>query len=216
MLETFALFWKMIAKPIETFEYIKAKKPLYATIAYLFIFGAVSYFYSYASLKYLLSPNAAMNSAIISEFQKEFSSILQSYINSPLAIILILISPFILTFITTGIFSLAGEFFTKRTDGIALFTSFTFASVPSLISKLINAFMMNFLGSGLSYLFTILFLVWGIILYILAIEKVFAVNRKAALGIFFIPIIIIIGLILLYSTYLLGIISPLFQSTPGV
>jgi hypothetical protein len=69
--------------------------------------------------------------------------------------------------------------------------------------------MMNFLGFGMSYLFTVLFLIWGIMLYILAIEKVFEVNRRVALGIFFIPIIIIVPIVLLYSSYLLGIISPL-------
>jgi len=209
MFETFKLFWKVISKPNETFQHIRERKPLYATVTYLFIFGAVSYFSFYASLEYLLSSKAAENSAIIMEFQKEFSSIFSNYVFSPLVAVLLIISPFIFTFLTVGIFSLVGEFITKRSDGIALFISFTFASVPSLISKLINTFMMNFLGFGISYLFTVLFLIWGIMLYILAIEKVFEVNRRVALGIFFIPIIIIVPIVLLYSSYLLGIISPL-------
>jgi hypothetical protein len=216
MLETFELFWRIISKPAEAFQYIKERKPLYATITYLFIFGVVSYLSFYISMEYFLSSKAVETPSIISELQRSFSSVFSNYIHSPSIIIILIILPSVLTFLTAGIFSLVGEFFTKRTNGIALFISFTFASVPSLISKTVSAFTMSLFGFELPYYFTILFIVWGIILYIIAIGKIFVVNRGVAIGIFLIPIIVVILLGIVYSVSLFNIISPLLQSIPGV
>jgi hypothetical protein len=75
---------------------------------------------------------------------------------------------------------------------------------------------MSLFGFELPYYFTILFIVWGIILYIIAIGKIFVVNRGVAIGIFLIPIIVVILLGIVYSVSLFNIISPLLQSIPGV
>ena len=216
MLETFELFWRVISKPNEAFQYMKERKPLYATITYLFIFGIVSYLSFYISLEYFLSLKDIGISSIIIELQKNFSAVFSNYIHSPSIIIILIILPFIFTFLTAGIFSLVGEFFTKRTNGIALFTSFAFASIPSLISKAVNAFMISLVGFGLPYYFALLFMVWGIILYIIAIGKIFEVNKSVAIGIFFVPIIVIILFGIIYSVSLFNIISPLLQSISGV
>lgn len=215
MFKTFELFWKVISRPGDAFDYIKDKKPFYPTFAYLVIFGIVSYLSFYVSIGYFLSPEAAQLSPLIGEIQKSLPANLSNYIYSPLTAVLIMIYPPFITFFTAGMFSLLGEFVFKRTDGRALFIGFVFASVPSFISRIINTFLLSLFGFELPFYFTLIFLVWGVVLYVVAIEKIFRVSRRASSAIFFLPIIVIMLLILIFLSYFANVMSPILQSLSG-
>lgn len=217
MNKTLELIWKAIANPIDAFKEIKEEKPVYAALIYLLIYGIVSVLAAHFAGKNgiafpqnggNLPPNAQA-------FFKDFSNSIKSLTTSTPFFILGLIVPYINVFVSVSIYELIAQFVTKKANGLALFTAWSFASIPILIYKLLDILFATAMNYNLPGWIELIFILWGITLYVFAIKETYETDTASAIGIYFTPIIALLILVILYVIMLFPLFGSLFKSIPG-
>ncbi len=216
MNKTFELIWETIVNPKEAFGKIREKKPVYAALIYLLVYGLVSVLAAHFMGKSTLSEpqNLGNIPQNMQPFMKGLLSSLKGITSSTSFFIMGLIAPYINVFLSVALYELIAQFVTKRANGVALFTAWSFASIPILIYKLFGLLFATAMNYTLPFWIELLFLVWGIVLYVIAIKEIYQIDTGSAIGIYFTPIIVIITLVILYLILLIPVISGIFKTIP--
>ncbi len=216
MNKTVELIWEIIINPKEAFRKIKEEKPVYAALIYLLIYGLVSVLASHFLGKNILSNPQSLGNIPqeIQPFMKGFMSSLKSLTSSTPFFIIGLIAPYINVFLSVALYELIAQFVTKRANGIALFTAWSFASIPVLLYKLLELLFATAMNYTLPYWIELLFVAWGIVLYVIAIREIYQTDTASAIGIYFTPIIAIIAIVILYIILLMPALSGILKTIP--
>ncbi len=202
MLSAIVYFYKILISPVRAFEKIREEKPFYPSLIYLTLYGFISYIYF--SINY---------GNFISQIFAELPSSLQSFkemiiqpeiIRSPLLIIIFVVFPFFNTFITSSIIDLLSQSIYKKSNGLAVFSSISFASSPKLVLSLFSIILSLIFKSQITAIFTFAIIVWNMALYLLGISKSYEITIFKAFTLVILPFI---ALILMTSIYLLLILS---------
>lgn len=121
---------------------------------------------------------------------------------------MIIIGVYLSTFLMSALYDFIVQFVLKKSNGIPLFIAFSFAQIPTLISQIL-ILILSLLGNfQLSLIFSIIFVIWGIYLYALAISEIYETNIGSAFGIFFIPVVVGFIISIVLSIFL---VFPLMQ-----
>ncbi len=216
MNKTFELIWKTIVNPKEAFKSVKEEKPVYAAIIYLLLYGLVSVLTAHFLGKGIFSnaQNLGNLPQEVQPFMKGLLSSLSSLTSSAPFFIIGLIAPYVNVFLSVALYELIAQFVTKRANGLALFTSWSFASIPILIYKLLALLFFTAMNYTLPFWIELIFVIWGITLYIIAIGETYQIDTGSAIGIYFTPIIAIVLFIILYVILLIPVISGLIKTIP--
>ncbi|BAL81197.1 YIP1 family protein [Caldisericum exile] len=175
---------KVIKSPHRAFE---EETQTSAFILFLLLSGAIIYLYSVAFVKFGLK--RATN--FLPELTNELIQALQSTVTSYKFLYITLIFPFIATIVSSSIYELLAQIMFKKSNGIKLMKNLAFASTPMLISRLLYV-IFSFFNVGYSQGINILFIIWEVILSILAISKAYEIETSKANLLFFAPFIIIL------------------------
>ncbi len=217
----FELIWLTITHPKEAFKRIREKRPLYAALIFLLIYGLVSIVTGYITSKNNLNllPQIS-DSAIapyIGEFSKNLNDLISGYFSSMFFFVFGLITPYLTTFISTAIYDLIAQFFVKKGAGITLFIAWSFAAIPMLVYKVLNLTTLAIFSYSLPIYIELIFIVWSIYMYITAIKETYEINTGLSIGIYFTPIIVIFMLLIIYMALLFPLISKyLLSLAPGI
>ncbi len=215
MNKTLELLWKSIANPVEAFNEIREEKPVYSALIYLLLFGLVSVVSGhFASLSLNLSSSMKDVPPNTVPLLKSFQSFAKTAASSPMYFVIGMIAPYINNFASSAIYELLAQFVTGKSNGKALFTSWAFASIPILIYKLIELFFSAVFNYTLPGWIGVLFVVWEIVLIVIAIKETYQTDAGTATGIYFIPIVVIIVLVILYVIYAIPLIGNLLKLLP--
>ena len=216
MNKTFELIWKTIINPKEAFKSIKEEKPVYAAMIYLLIYGLVSVLAAHFLGKGVFSSTQNLGNLPqeVQPFMKGLLSSFKSLTSSTPFFIIGLIAPYINVFLSVALYELIAQFVTKRANGLALFTSWSFASIPILLFKLLDLFFSTAINYTLPFWIELLFVIWGITLYIIAIRETYQIDSGSAIGIYFTPIIAVLVIIILYVVLLIPAISSIIKTIP--
>lgn len=209
MLSALVYFYKVLISPGRTFEKIKEEKPFYPSLIYLTLYGFISYIYF--SINY---------SNFISQIFAELPSTLQSFkemiiqpeiVRSPLLIIIFVVFPFFNTFITSSIIDLLSQSIYKKSNGLAVFSSISFASSPKLVFSLFSIIVSLIFKSQLTTILTLIIILWNTVLYLYGISKSYEITIFKAFTLVILPFISIILMISLYLSLVLSVFR-----TPGL
>ncbi len=216
----FELIWLTITHPKEAFKRIREKKPLYAALIFLLIYGIVSIVAGYIAGKSNLNllpqiPDSEI-APFLGEFSKNLNNLISGYFSSMFFFVFGLITPYLTTFISTAIYDLIAKFFVKKEAGIALFISWSFAAIPMLVYKVLNLTILAIFSYSLPVYIGLIFIIWSIYMYITAIKETYEINTGVSIGIYFTPIIVIFVLLILYMALLFPLIGNLLSLTPGI
>lgn len=217
----FELIWLTIRHPKEAFKRIREKKPLYAALIFLLIYGLVSIVGGYIANKSnpILLPQIS-DSAIapyIGEFSKNLNDLIGGYFSSMFFFAFGLITPYLITFISTAIYDLIAQFFVKKGAGITLFIAWSFAAIPMLVYKVLNLTTLAIFSYSLPVYIELIFIIWSIYMYITAIKETYEINTGLSIGVYFTPIIVIFVLLIIYMALLFPLISKyLLSMVPGI
>ncbi|GEM_PF-851060 len=219
MNKTLELMWKVIVNPVEAFDEIREEKSIYTSLIYLLIYGIVAvaagHFAGLIAQKTLTTPpNAGNLPPNLTPFFKNFDSTLKALTSSSSFFILGLVMPYINVFLTASIYDLLAQFITKKANGRVLFTAFAFASMPILIYKLILLAFAALMSYTIPAWIELIFVIWGIVLYILAIRETYEIDSGTAIGIYFTPIVILIIIVVIYILSLVPFIMNLLKTLP--
>ncbi len=217
----FELIWLTITHPKEAFKRIREKKPLYAALIFLLIYGIVSIVAGYiagkSSLNLLPQIPESEITPYIGEFLQSLNSLISGYFSSMFFFVFGLITPYLTTFISTAIYDLIAQFFVKKGAGITLFIAWSFAAIPMLIYKVLNLTTLALFSYSLPVYIELIFIIWGVYMYITAIKETYEINTGLSIGVYFTPIIVIFVLIIIYMALLFPLISKyLLSLTTGI
>jgi len=216
MNKTLELIWKTLINPKEAFDTIREEKPVYAALIYLLLFGLVSVVSGhFASQSLNLSSSMKDVPQNILPFFNNFQNAIKSIASSPMYFVIGMIAPYVSNFISVSIYELLAQFTIKKSNGLALFTAWAFASIPMLIYKLLDLLFSVSMNYVLPGWVSSLFLIWEIVLLIIAIKEVYQTDAGTATGIYFTPIVAIIVLVVLYILFLLPAVSNLLKLMPN-
>ncbi len=217
----FELIWLTITHPKEAFKRIREKRPLYAALIFLLIYGLVSIVAGYIANKSnpILLPQIS-DSAIapyIGEFSENLNNLISGYFSSMFFFAFGLITPYLTTFISTAIYDLIAQFFVKKGAGITLFIAWSFAAIPMLVYKVLNLTTLAIFSYSLPVYIELIFIIWSIYIYITAIKETYEINTGLSIGVYFTPIIVIFVLLIIYMALLFPLISEyLLSMVPGI
>jgi hypothetical protein len=216
MNKTFELIWKTIARPKEAFNEIREEKPVYAALIYLLIYGIVSVIASHfvSQTAFSGSQNLGNLPQEIQPFMKDFFSSLKGITSSTPFFIIGLIVPYINVFLSVALYELIAQFATKRANGVALFTAWSFASIPLLIYKLLILLFAVSMNYTLPFWIELIFMLWGITLYIIVIKETYQTDTGIAIGIYFTPVIAVLVIAILYVALLVPALSGILKLIP--
>ena len=218
MNRTLELMWRVLINPGEAFDEIRDEKPIYTSLIYLLIYGIVAvtagHFAGLLAQKTFTMPPNSNLPPDFAPFLKNFDSTLKALTSSSSFFILGLIMPYINVFLTTSIYDLLAQFITKKSNGRVLFTAFAFASMPILVYKLILLIFAALMNYMIPSWIELIFVIWGIVLYIIAIRETYEIDSGTAIGIYFTPIVIIIVIVVIYILSLVPFIMNLFKTLP--
>jgi len=217
---TFELIWATLTNPKGAFKKIREEKPLYAALIFLLIYGIVTVVVSRVAGKSNLNtlsqiPNNEI-APYLKDFAKNFGTFINNYLSSTLFFVFGLIIPYLSTFIFASIYDLIAQFTVKKGNGIALFIAWSFAAMPMLVYKILYLVIFVTLNYALPAYIELIFIVWGIYMYVTAIREIYKINTGVAIGIYFIPFIVAFALIIIYVSLLLPLLSGILPSIPGV
>jgi len=217
----FELIWLAITHPKEAFKRIREKRPLYAALILLLIYGIVSIVTGYiagkSSLNLLPQIPESEITPYFGEFLQNLNSLISGYFSSMFFFVFGLITPYLTTFISTAIYDLIGQFFVKKGAGITLFIAWSFAAIPMLIYKVLNLTTLTLFSYSLPIYIELIFIIWSIYMYITAIKETYEINTGLSIGIYFTPIIVIFVLLIIYMALLFPLISKyLLSLTTGI
>ena len=218
MNKTLELMWKVLINPVEAFDEIRDEKPIYTSLIYLLVYGIVAVAAGHfagliAQKAFTVPPNSNLPQSF-APFLKNFDSALKSLTSSSSFFILGIILPYINVFVTTSIYDLLAQFVTKKANGRTLFTAFAFASMPILIYKLILLIFAASMNYMIPSWIELIFVIWGIVLYIIAIRETYEIDSGTAIGLYFTPIVIVIVLLIIYILSLVPFIMNLLKTLP--
>ncbi|RLD20719.1 MAG: hypothetical protein DRI33_00840 [Caldiserica bacterium] len=217
----FELIWLAITHPKEAFKRIREKRPLYAALILLLIYGIVSIVTGYiagkSSLNLLPQIPESEITPYFGEFLQNLNSLISGYFSSMFFFVFGLITPYLTTFISTAIYDLIGQFFVKKGAGITLFIAWSFAAIPMLIYKVLNLTTLTLFSYSLPIYIELIFIIWSMYMYITAIKETYEINTGLSIGIYFTPIIVIFVLLIIYMALLFPLISKyLLSLTTGI
>ena len=215
MNKTFELIWKTIVNPKEAFDIIREEKPLYTSLIYLLLFGLVSVVAGhFASQNINLSSSMKDVPQNVLPFLSNLQTAIKSIASSPMYFVIGMIAPYINNFISVSVYELLSQFVVHKSNGIALFTAWAFASIPVLLYKLLDllfSISMNYILPG--WVGSV-FVIWEIVLLIIAIKETYQTDAGTATGIYFTPIVAIIVIVILYIIFLIPAISNILKLMP--
>ncbi len=215
MNKTLELLWKSIANPAKAFGEIREERPVYAALIYLLLFGLVSVVSGHFAAQTLnLSSSMKDIPKNLAPFFNNFQTAIKSLASSPMYFVIGIIAPYVNNFISVSIYELLAQFATHKSNGTALFTSWAFATIPMLIYKLIALFFSAAFNYSLPGWTGTLFLIWEIVLLIIAIRETYQTDTGTATGIYFTPIVAIIILVILYVIYIVPAIGNFLKLIP--
>lgn len=203
MLSALIYFYKILISPDRTFEKIREEKPFYPSLIYLTLYGFISYIYF--SINY---------SNFVSQIFSELPSTLQSFketiiqpeiVRSPLLIIIFVVFPFFSTFITSSIIDLLSQSIYKKSNGLAVFSSISFASAPKFVLSLFSVIVSLIFKSQVTTILTLIIIFWNTVLYLYGISKSYEITIFKAFTLVILPFISIILVISLYLSLVLSI-----------
>jgi hypothetical protein len=203
---TFELIKKMLTRPQEAFREIREDKPIYASVLYLLIFGVVWYLFSYFSLGYITKDALNALPQNLKDIYSTVQNFVSVYSHSEFLLVFSLVLPFINTFFSVAVYNLLSEFAIKKSDGITLFISWSFASSPILLERVLALLYESIFKAPMPSFISVIFIFWGIYLYILAIKQTYEVSFNIASLLFFFPIILTV-LVLVYIAYFVSSLS---------
>ena len=215
---TFELIWLIIVNPKEAFRKIREEKPLYAALIFLLMYGIVAVVVGHFAGQNINKaipemPNGEVT-PYLKGFSQAFSAFMNNYFSSTLFFVTGLIIPYIVTFASASIYDLIAQFTIKRANGITLFTAWAFAAMPMVIYKLLYLIIFLTLNYKLPFYIELIFIVWGIYLYIIAIKESYEIDTGIAIGIYFIPIIIVFVVLIIYTALIVSAIGSILPSLP--
>jgi hypothetical protein len=203
---TVELIFKMLTRPQDAFKRIRDEKPLYASILYLLLFGVVLYLFTYSSFVYLAKDFLNNIPEELKGMYSTFENFMTVYARSEFMLIFSLLSPFINTFISVAVYNLLAELAIKKSSGIILFMSWTFASSPILLLRFVSVLYTLVFKTSLPAFVSIVFIVWEVYLYVMAIRSTYEARTNIASLIFLLPIIFGV-LSLFYLAYFISSIN---------
>ncbi|MEA3313179.1 MAG: YIP1 family protein [Caldisericota bacterium] len=217
----FELIWLTITHPKEAFKRIREKKPLYAALIFLLIYGLVSIVAGYIAGKNNLNllPQIADSeiAPYIGEFSKNLNNLISAYFSSMFFFAFGLITPYLTTFISTAIYDLIAQFFVKKGAGITLFIAWSFAAIPMLVYKVLNLTTLALFSYSLPIYIELIFIIWSLYMYITAIKETYEINTGLSIGVYLTPVIVIFVLLAIYMALLFPLISKyLLSMAPGI
>jgi len=218
MNKTLELMWKVLINPGEAFDEIRDEKPIYTSLIYLLIYGIVAVAAGHfagllAQKSFTMPPNSNLPPNV-APFLKNFDSTLKALTSSSSFFLLGLIMPYINVFVSASIYELLAQFITKKSNGRVLFTAFAFASMPILVYKLILLIFAASMNYIIPSWIQLIFAIWGIVLYIIALRETYEIDSGTAIGIYFTPIVIVIILVVIYILSLVPFIMNLLKTLP--
>ncbi len=215
MNKTLELIWKTLINPKEAFDTIREEKPVYASLIYLLLFGLVSVVSGhFASQNLNLSSSMKDVPQNVLPFFNNFQNAVKSIASSPMYFVIGMIAPYVNNFVSVSVYELLAQFVVKKSNGLALFTAWAFASIPMFLYKLFDLLFSVSMNYVLPGWVSSLFLIWEIVLLIIAIKEVYQTDAGTATGIYFTPIIAIVVLIILYIIFLIPALSNLLKLIP--
>ncbi|MGC9099672.1 MAG: YIP1 family protein [Caldisericum sp.] len=179
---------KVIKSPQKAFE---EEIETITFLLFLLLNGTILYLYSVVLAKFGLS--SIQN--VLPELTNELIKTLQATVTSYKFLYLTLCLPFVSTLFSASIYELLSQIIFGKTNGIKLMKNLAFASTPIMLSRFIYV-IFSFLNIGYSQTLNIFFIIWEIILFILAISKTYEIEISKANLLFFAPYIIILLLII--------------------
>ncbi len=185
---TFELIKKMILRPREAFTEIKEAKPLYSAVLYLLVFGIIWYIFIYLYLSTLTKATMETPLDSLGQYYTTLLNFAFTYSRSYYLLVLSLVMPFVNSFFSAAIYNLLAELTLKKTNGIALFIGLVFASVPTLIERIIFIFYEVIFKTPISPLISLIFVSWSIYLFIMAIRETYDLHSNVAIILFLLPI----------------------------
>lgn len=204
----FELMMTTITSPREAFRKIRENPKISSALIFLLILGvlsAVSFSFSFSNV---FSDILRTEPSVGDEFYGFYTDFLKVFLNSPFTFVLLIIGIYLSTFLRSALYEFIVQFVLKKSNGIPLFIAFSFAQIPTLIS-LILVLVLSLLGNfQLSLIFSIIFVIWRIYLYALAISEIYETNIGTAFGIFFIPVVAGFIISIILSIFL---VFPLMQ-----
>ena len=154
---------------------------------FMFLNGAILYLYSIAFVKFRLK-------SIEKSLPDIFSGVgdaLTGFVTAPKFLYLSLLIPFLTLLISSSLYDMLAQIIFKRSNGTKLMKNLAFASTPLMLSRLIYVVLTFFNVMIFSEIST-LFLIWEVVLFIIAISKTYDIETTKANFLFFAPYIIII------------------------
>lgn len=205
----FELIVATITSPREAFKKIREKPQISSALIFLLILGvvsAVSFRFSFSDIfMNLLKTEPPVGMEEIFGFYTEF---LKIFLGSPFIFVLLIIGIYLSTFLSSAIYDFIVQFVLHKSNGIPLFIAFSYAQIPTLISQIIILILTLIGNFQILFIFSIVFLIWMIYLYALAISEIYETNIGTAFGIFFIPVVAYFIIAIILSIFL---IFPLTQ-----
>lgn len=181
----FEFIVKVIKSPKKTF---KEEIPNFAFVMFLIFAGLVNYLYTESFLRFGLKNFLNLYKQIIpniDEFMNNFS------IDPVKLLLLSIVIPVIFLFITSAIYEMGAQLFFKKQNGVKLMKNLAFASIPMVFARLLYSIFMIFNVNFLT-LINFLFLIWEVLLFILAISETYEIDKAKAVLIYLLPLILIV------------------------
>lgn len=154
---------------------------------FMFLNGAILYLYSIAFVKFGLK-------SIEKSLPDIFSGVgntLTGLVTAPKFLYLSLLIPFLTLLISSSLYDMLAQIIFKRSNGTKLMKNLAFASTPLMLLRLIYV-VLSFFNVMIFSEISILFLIWEVVLFIIAISKTYDIETTKANFLFFTPYIIII------------------------
>ncbi len=181
----FEFIVKVIKAPKKTF---KEEIPNFTFVMFLIFAGLVNYLYVESFLRFGLKNFLNLYKQII----PNIDDFINTFSIDPVKLLLFsIIIPVIFLFLTTAIYEMGAQLFFKKQNGIKLMKNLAFASVPMVFARLLYSISMIFNVNFLT-LINFVFLIWEVLLFILAISETYEIDKTKAVLIYFLPLILIV------------------------
>lgn len=121
------------------------------------------------------------------------------------AVMVVVFKPLV-TFLFTALMHMISEFMGGGGSGKGLFAGFCFASFPSILMAPVNI-INNFIDSDISGVFSLVFMIWVVILQITAVRENNGFSTGRAVLTYFLPWIIVLGILILMIVVMISVFS---------
>lgn len=201
------LLYGIIFAPSKTFSYFRYYKPWGWAFIFLLIVDVISMLLSVLSTNW---GNFLLN------LPPQISSFLNPMRASLGIFSGIFIFPVSVLFfmLQVGILHLLTEMFRGRGEILSLFSALAFTQILAIISALFKFFtaLAGKAGIFLFFPFGMVFLIWQVVLTIIALKEIYLISTGRAVLIFFLPFIILIAVIIFMVISVVAFLAPLLGS----